>query len=151
MEAEIRKIIEQKHLTKLVKCSERVFISPVVVTIKKDNSVKFALYCKILTKSLNKNKYQMPNVETLIDQVGHTISRLTAKNYDILLSKIDLRYLYSQLRKTSQQQNIVTLLFCAVPPNEPINFKTVFMDSRICPRISKISNHLKRKKTYANL
>ena len=68
----------------------------------------------------------MPNVETLIDQVGHTIARITSKNDDILLSKIDLRYAYSQLRldqKTAEHCNFSIL--CG-PATGTYQFQTGF-------------------------
>ena len=68
----------------------------------------------------------MPNVETLIDQVGHTIARITSKNKDILLSKIDLRYAYSQLRldqKTAEHCNFSIL--CG-PATGTYQFQTGF-------------------------
>ena len=41
---------------------------------KKDGSVKLALESRELNKQVHKNKYQMPNIEELINTVGQTIS-----------------------------------------------------------------------------
>ena len=35
-EAELNKLIDQKHIIKLEKCSDKQFISPIVITVKKD-------------------------------------------------------------------------------------------------------------------
>ena len=40
VETELNKLIDQKHIIKLDKCSEREFISPIVITVKKDQTVK---------------------------------------------------------------------------------------------------------------
>ena len=56
--AELRKLSEQGHIEKLQECSDKKFISPIVITVKKDKSVKLALDSKILNKAIHKNKYQ---------------------------------------------------------------------------------------------
>ena len=43
IEVEVNKLIDQKHIIKLDKCSDRQFISPIVITVKKDQTVKLAL------------------------------------------------------------------------------------------------------------
>ena len=45
-------------------------MSPIVITVKKDQSIKLALDSKVLNKSIHKNKYQTPNIEVLIDSVS---------------------------------------------------------------------------------
>ena len=47
-------------------CSDKNFISPTVITVKRDKTVKLALDSKILNKSIHKNKYQTPNIDNLI-------------------------------------------------------------------------------------
>ena len=46
VEGELNKLIDQKHIIKLDKCSDRQFISPIVITVKKDQTVKLALDSK---------------------------------------------------------------------------------------------------------
>ena len=43
VERELNKLIEDKQIIKLDKCSEEYFISPVVITVKHDKSIKIAL------------------------------------------------------------------------------------------------------------
>ena len=52
----------------------QIFCVPIVITVKKDGSVKLALESRELNKQMHKNKYQMPNIEELMDTVGQTIS-----------------------------------------------------------------------------
>ena len=43
VEREIIKLIDQKHIIKLDKCSDKQFLNPIVITVKKDHTVKLAL------------------------------------------------------------------------------------------------------------
>ena len=72
---ELKKLLNEGHIEKLSNCSDHFFFSPIVITVKKDQSIKIASDSKILNKAIPKNKYQMPNIDTLI----RTISR-TARN-----------------------------------------------------------------------
>ena len=59
---EIKKLLEEGHIEKLNNCSDQFFISPIVITDKRDQTIKLALDSKVLNKSIHKNKYQMPNI-----------------------------------------------------------------------------------------
>ena len=74
VDKEIDKLLRQGHIEKLNECSDKYFVSPIVITVKKDGSVKLALESRELNKQVHKNKYQMPNIEELMDTVGQTIS-----------------------------------------------------------------------------
>ena len=74
VDKEIDKLLQQGHIEKLNECSDKYFVSPIVITVKKDGSVKLALESRELNKQVHKNKYQMPNIEELMDTVGQTIS-----------------------------------------------------------------------------
>ena len=67
-------------------------MSPIVITIKKDASVKLALESRELNTQVHKNKYQMPKIEDLMDTVGQTISE--KKQGDIYFTTMDLTYAY---------------------------------------------------------
>ena len=47
LENELRKLIEDKQIKKLTSCTDECFISPVVITVKSDQSIKIALDSKI--------------------------------------------------------------------------------------------------------
>ena len=74
VDKEIDKLLEQGHIQKLEECSDKYFVSPIVITVKKDGSVKLALESRELNKQVHKNKYQMPNNEELMDIIGQSIS-----------------------------------------------------------------------------
>ena len=84
----------------------QMFCVPNSNNIKKDGSVKLALESRELNKQVHKNKYQMPNIEKLMDTVGQTISE--KKQGDIYFTTMDLTYAYGQLplnAETSVQCN----------------------------------------------
>ena len=81
VDTEIDKLLKQGHIEKLTKCSDKYFVSPVVITVKKDGSVKLALESRELEKQVHKNKYQMPNIEELMDTVVQTISEKKIRGY----------------------------------------------------------------------
>ena len=95
VDGEIDKLLKQGHIERLEDCSDKCFVSPMVVTVKNDGSVKFAQDVLELNKQVQKNKYQMPNIEELMDAVGQTISE--KKSGEIYSSTMDLTYAYGQL------------------------------------------------------
>ncbi len=67
---EIIRLIEEGHVERLDNCTENQFISPVVITVKRDGSLKLALDSKELNKAVCENKYHVPNIEDLIDRIA---------------------------------------------------------------------------------
>ena len=72
--SEIKKLLAEGHIEKLNNCSDQYFISPTVITVKRDQTIKLALDSKIINKSILKIKYQMPNIETLMDSISQIIT-----------------------------------------------------------------------------
>ena len=68
-----------------------------VITVKKEKSVKIALDSKKLNDAIHKNKYQMQSIDHLMDSVAVFISERKNKPGQYLFSKIDLKYAYSQI------------------------------------------------------
>ena len=93
---ELEKLLNEGHIEKLNNCSDQFFISPIVITVKKDKSIKIALDSKILNKAIHKNKYQMPNIDSLIQTISQTLS--TAPQETAYFTTLDLQYAYSQLK-----------------------------------------------------
>ena len=92
---ELEKLLKEGHIEKLTNCSDQFFISPIVITVKKDQSIKIALDSKILNKAIHKNKYQMPNIDSLIQTISQTLS--TAPQETAYFATLDLQYAYSHL------------------------------------------------------
>ena len=92
---ELKKLLAEKHIIKLNRCSDTNFISPIVITVKRDKTVKLALDSKIVNKSIHKNKYQMPNIDNLIDTIQQNLNTNVSQK-TAYLSTLDLKYAYSQ-------------------------------------------------------
>ena len=97
VEQEINSLFDQGHIVKLDKCSDKQFISPIVITVKKDHKIKLAMDSKRIHKAIHKNKYQMPNIDVLLDNVAQPAQEENNKPGATHVSTIDLRYAYSQL------------------------------------------------------
>ena len=95
VKVELKKLLNEGHIEKLTNCYDQFFISPTVITVKKDQSIKIALDSKILNKAILKNKYQMPNIDPLIQTISHTLS--TAPQETAYFTTLELQYAYSQL------------------------------------------------------
>ena len=92
---ELQKLIEKGHFEKADKTTENCFISPAVITVKKDKSVKIALDSRKLNEACVKRKAAMPNMEKLISKIS---AENTKNNGEIWMSKIDLDNAYGQAK-----------------------------------------------------
>ena len=97
---ELDKLLSEGHITKLDKCTSDCFLAPIVIKVKKDDSIKLALDAKPINRQLYRNIYQMSNVDELIDGVSQIV---TAKTLGTLyFTVLDLKYAYSQFRLTAE-------------------------------------------------
>ena len=100
MQDELDKMVSEGHITKLDICTSDSSIAPLVITVQNDDSIKLALDAKPINRQLYKNKYQMSNVDELLDGVGQIV---TAKTQGTLhFTVVDLKYSNSQLRLTAE-------------------------------------------------
>ena len=104
MGKEIKKLETNGHLEKATGIDETCFVSPAVITIKKDKSVKIALDSRKLNDITIKRKAQMPNMEELISRISRKIA--DGKNEEIWISKLDLDYAYGQLKLAEETKNL---------------------------------------------
>ena len=84
------------NVIKLDKCNDKKFISPIVITVKRDKAIKLAMESKVINTPIQKNKYQMQNWDCLIDNIAQSISESAHKS-EVFFSNIDVRYECSQL------------------------------------------------------
>ena len=96
---ELDKLIEKGHLEEADKTTENWFVSPAVITIKKDKSVKIAFDSRKLNESCIKRKATMPNMEELFSQIS---AKITQSDGEIWMSKIDLDYAYGQAKLSAE-------------------------------------------------
>ena len=94
VDREINKLLEKGHIERVDTIKDDVFIQPVVVTVKKDGSDQIALDARGLNESIAKDKYQMPNLENLLDMVAEKIE---GQEGDVSFSSVDLKYAQGQV------------------------------------------------------
>ena len=71
---ELEKLIESGHLEKADNTTENCLVSPAIITIKKDKSVKIALDSRKLNEACVKRKAAKPNMEELISKISAAIT-----------------------------------------------------------------------------
>ena len=101
---EMERLIKAGHLKKVKHVDEVCFVSPVVITVENDKSVKIVLDSRKLNDSCIKIRPHMPNMEELINQILVEITRDRTK--ELMISKIYLDYAYGQMKlskETSRQ------------------------------------------------
>ena len=87
---EVERLIKTGHLEKVKHVDEDCFVSPVVITVKNDKSVKIAPDSRKLNDSCIKIRPHMPNMEELLNQISVEITGDRTK--ELMISKIDLDY-----------------------------------------------------------
>ena len=93
---ELDRIIKSGLLQRLETIEEDCFVSPVVIAVKKDKTVKIALDARKLNDSCIKKRPHMPNMDELLNQIS---SELSKNELDpIWISVIDLDYAYGQMK-----------------------------------------------------
>ena len=72
--------------------SDEVFIQPVVITVKKDKSVKVALDARSLINAIQNEKYQNCNLENLTEQVAEITNAKEERT--VMFTSRDMLYAY---------------------------------------------------------
>ena len=121
---EPEKLLNEGHIEKLANCSDQFFISPIVITVKKHQSIKIAIDSKILNKAIHKNKYQMPSIDSLIQTISQTLS--TAPQEPVYFTTLDLQYAYSQLNLHSDTDRHCNFNLVSGDMTGTYRFKTGF-------------------------
>ena len=93
---ELDRLIKSRHLERLETIEEDCSVSSVVITVKKDKTVKIAPDARKLNGNCIKKKPHMPNMDELINQISSELS--TNELNPIWISVIDLDYAYGQMR-----------------------------------------------------
>ena len=103
---ELEKLIKSGHLKKIKHVDDDCFVSPVVITVKSDKSVKIALETRKLNESCTymEERPHMPNMEELVNQIS--VEKTRDRTMKLFMSKIDRDYAYGQMKlseETSRQ------------------------------------------------
>ena len=70
VDSEIQRLLREGHIEGVNDIKDAAFMQPTVITVKKDRSVKIALDARALNHAIDKDKYQMPNLENLLGMVS---------------------------------------------------------------------------------
>ena len=95
VQKEIERLLEEGHIEKVNEVTDKQLIQPVVITVKKYKGVKIALDVRALNNEVVKDKYQMPNLEHLVDLVAEQLDNKEQEK--ALDTSLDLRYAYGQV------------------------------------------------------
>ena len=79
VEAEIDDLLKEGHVRRVEKINDEVVIQPVVITVKKDKTVKLAANARSLSDAILKDKHQMPDLDNLREHVAEIITQETKK------------------------------------------------------------------------
>ena len=101
---EIKRLIKNGYLERATEITEDCFVSPAVITVKKDKSMKIALDSRKLNEATNKKKAQMPNMEELISRISRKISE--EQEGEIWITKLDFDYAYGQIKLNENTRNL---------------------------------------------
>ena len=93
---ELKSLVRDGHITKLDKCTTNHFINSIVITAKKEGSIKLAMDAKPLNAQVWKNKYQMPNIQQLIDLAAQITTSDVPDS--VWFSSLDMKYAFSQIK-----------------------------------------------------
>ena len=94
VDEEIKRLLKDGHIEKIDEIKDDVFIQSSVITVKKDRSVKIALDARALIQAIDKDKYQMPNLDNLLDMVAE---KLDTEEGEAWFSSVDMTYAYGQI------------------------------------------------------
>ena len=94
VDEENKRLLKKAHIEKVDEIKDDVFIQPTVITVKKDRSVKIAFDARALNTTIDKDKYQVPNLENLLDTVAE---KLDSENGEAWYSSVDQTYAYGQI------------------------------------------------------
>ena len=73
VDSEIKRLLKEGLFERVDEIKDDVFIQPTVITLKKDRSVKIALNARALNKAIDKDKFQMPNLDNLMEMIGERL------------------------------------------------------------------------------
>ena len=94
MANELKQLIENGYL-EATEITKDCFVSPAVITVKKDKSIKIALDSRKLNEVTIKREEQMPNMEEQLSKISRKISE--GEDGEILATKLDFDYAYGQI------------------------------------------------------
>ena len=121
------------HLEKLKHVDEDCFVSPVVITVKSDKSVKIHIDSRNLNDSCIKVRPQLPNMEELLNQISVEVTKDRTK--ELRTSKIDLDCFYGQMMLSEDTSRQCVFAFTGKNFGDYYRFKKRFYGIADIPTI----------------
>ena len=138
-----RKILKG-HIRRVGKISDEVIIQPVVVTVKKDKTVKIALDARALNNAILKEKVQMPNLDNLMEQVAEIIN--SEKEGKVRFTSLEMMYAYGQTELHPETARYCYFLIIGGRATGTYTFNTGYYGLTIMPpEFQKIEDKLLHK------
>ena len=144
VDEEIKNLIKAGHIERVDKISDEMFIKPVVITVKKDRSVKIVLDARSFNNAIMKEKYQMPNLYSLIEEIEIANGK---QEGEVRFTSLDMLYAYGQT--TLHPETAKHCNFQIIGGETTYAFKTGFYGLTIMPpEFQKIMDkyYIKRQK-----
>ena len=91
--SKIWNLFQEGHIVKVNKITSEHFISPIIITAKKDGQLNW-LWMP-MNDQIHKNQYQMPNLLELLDSAAQIIT--SDKVSDVWFTSLDLKFAFSQI------------------------------------------------------
>ena len=126
-----------------------MLIQPVVIIVKKDRSVKIALDARSLSNAILNNKYQMPNLESLIEKVAEIVN--DNKGDEVFFTSLDMQYANGQTTLNPETANHCNCHIVGGQSTGTLAFSTGYYGLTIMPpEFQKIRDQiLHNKNTFA--
>ena len=133
--------MKEGHIHRVEIVSDEVFIKPVVVTVKKDKTVKIALDARSLNNATLKEKYQLPNHDNVMEQVAEIIN--SDNQEEVLFTYFDMLYAYGQIELNPETPRHCNFQIIGGRPTGTYAFNTGYYGLTIMrPEIQKIMDNL---------
>ena len=81
VEKELEKLIKNGNIERVNEIKDDVYIQTTVITVKRDKTVKIALDAREMNENIKKDKYQMPNLDDLLNTFAETITTQKGERY----------------------------------------------------------------------
>ena len=107
---------------KLKKFTCEHFISPIVISAKKDGSVKVAMDAKPMNDQIHKNHFQMSNLLKFLDSAAQIITSSTDE--DIWFTSLDLKYAFGQIPLSNAVSRLCNFNLVCEEQTSSYRFKT---------------------------
>ena len=131
VEKELEKVLKSGHIEKVSEIKDDVFIQPTVITVKRDKTIKIALDAREMNGNIKKDKYQMPNLEDLLNTLAETI---TAKDGEkVWFTSVDLKYAFGQVPLNPELAKHCNFAIIGGKASGIYRFKTGFCGLTVMP------------------